>query len=217
MKPSEIDIQEKLDILAMGCAHVEELIYPYYLGWSAEDIGEYERTLLPYHADFINFTYLINVETSEIKLGGTLTEFKDRENQRKILKHEPIDTATLKYCYLIYTKDSTIYIVFAFKDKISSIIEIKDSDRLISIINNADHVSVLDVTDKIIILHFLKSITDNGYGYKASIIDKATKSLESLSNYASDVQVMNEYEIDLNMTINGIEHHYKQGEHQLYC
>lgn len=217
MRSSELEIQEKLDIIAMGCQHVEELVYPYYLGWSTEDIGDYERTLLPYHSNFIDFTYLINVETSEIKLGGTLTEFKDRENQGKILKHEPIDTANMKYCYLIYNEEPTIYLIFASRSRISNIIEVKDSNRLISIINNADHVSVLDTTDKIIILHFLRSITDNGYGYKASIIDKATNSVESLLNYASDVQVMGEYEIDLNMTINGIKHHYKQGEHQLYC
>lgn len=219
MKLSELEIQEKLDILAMGCQHVEELIYPYYLGWSAEDYETYQLCLFPFELNFDKFTYLINIETSEIDMDGAIKCFSGffvMETEPKDEKMYSIDHVKYKCCHMVYTEQANIYFIYTYANKVLYTVKIINDIEFLNILKNDNIYNIIDTSDKILYVYDSEDLTVGTIVKSIVIIDKTTNSIEYIGDYSSTVLIDYLSGENLRLTYNHKEYNYENGKYEIF-
>ena len=219
MKLSELEIQEKLDILAMGCQHIEELIYPYYLGWSAEDYETYQLCLFPFELNFDKFTYLINIETSEIDTAGAIkcsSGFFVMETEPKDEKMYSIDHVKYKCCHMVYTEQANIYFIYTYANKVLYTVKIIYDIEFLNIIKNNNFYNIIDTSDKILYIYDSEDLTVGTIVKSIVIIDKTTNSIEYIGDYSSTVLIDYLSGENLRLTYNHKEYNYEKGKYEIF-
>lgn len=219
MRLSELEIQEKLDIIAMGCQHVEELIYPYYLGWSAEDYETYQLCLFPFELKFDKFTYLINIETSEIDKDGSIKCFTGGFVTETELKDEEIftvDRVGYKSYHVAYTEQANIYFIYTCANKILYTVKIINDIEFLNIIKNNNHYNIIDTSDKILYIYDSEDPTADTIVKDVAIIDKATNSIEYIGNHSSAVLIDYLSGENLRLTYNHKEYNYEKDKYEIF-